>query len=235
MPSPLRSAGRMLRATLLDQVWLKLFSVLVAVLLWLVFVEAPELTTSVSVPVEFKNFPVGLDTGAEMPDEVQLQISGPRDVLSSAGLTKTAVVLDLANFNRPGERTYTVTDSVYGLPPRVRLVRAIPFQLRLSLEPHVSRNVPVKLRFAGAVPNGFAVAQQVITPATVAISGPKSQVERVEAVQTDPFEFATILEGEEDKDKTLQAHLPVYVGNARVRIDSASAVDVKLQLQRIRD
>ena len=235
MPTPLRAAGRMLRATLLDQIGLKLFSVAVAVLLWLVFVEAPELTSSISVPVEFKNFPAGLDTGAEMPDEVQLQISGPRDVLASGGLAKAAVVLDLANFNRPGERTYTVADSVYGLPPRVRLVRAIPFQLRLSLEPHVSRKVPVKLRFAGPVPAGYIVAQQTSVPDSVIISGPKNQVERVDAVQTDPFEFATIQEGAEDKDKTLQARLPVYVGNARVRIDSSSAVDVKIQLQRIRD
>ncbi|MCX6598820.1 MAG: CdaR family protein [Acidobacteria bacterium] len=225
----------MLRSALLDQIGLKLFSVAVAVLLWLVFVEAPELTSSVSVPVEFKNFPAGLDTGAEMPDEVQLQISGPRDVLASGGLGKTAVVLDLSNFNRPGERTYTVADSVYGLPARVRLVRAIPFQLRLSLEPHVSRQVPVKLRFAGPVPAGFTVAQQIIVPPSVTISGPQSQVERVESVQSDPFEFATIEVGEEDKDKTLQGHLPVYVGNARVRIDSSSAVDVKIQLQRIRN
>ncbi len=235
MPTPMRAAGRMLRATLLDHLGLKLFSVLAAILLWLVFVEAPELTSSISVPVEFKNFPAGLDTGTEMPDDVQLQIIGPRDLLASSGLAKTAVVLDLSNFNRPGERTYNVAESVYGLPSRVRLVRAIPSQLRLSLEPHVSRQVPVKLRFGGPVPAGFIVAQQVTVPANVTISGPQSQVERVDAAQTDPFEFATIRQGEEDKDKTLQAQLPVYVGNARVRIDSSSAVDVKIQLQRIRD
>src|SRR5262245_59383800 len=119
--------------------YIKLISLAVAILLWFALVDAPVLTASISAPIEFKNFPPDLDVGSELPERVQLQVQGPRDALAGNSFERTAVVLDLEPMRNAGERTFDVSASLVGLPPRVELMRAIPFPLRVVLERHVRR------------------------------------------------------------------------------------------------
>lgn len=212
----------------------KLFSLVAAILLWFALIEAPELTTSISAPVEFKNFPAGLDIGSDIPDQVQLQVRGPRDALAGNSFARTAILLDLENPTKPGERTFDVPPSVVGLPSRVQLVRAIPFQLRISLERHIRREVAVRLRFATeGLPSGYRIVKSLVTPETVVISGPESNVRDVEFVQTDPVDFGTIEKGQEER--IIESRVHTFIENPRVRIDSVSMVDAKVYIERIRD
>lgn len=212
---------------------IKLFSLGAAVLLWFALVEAPELTTTISAPIEFKNFPSGLDVGSELPDRVQLQVRGPRDAIGGNSFARTAVVLDLATLTKPSEQTFDVPASIVGLPPRVELTRAVPFQLRVALERHLKKSVPVRLRFAGPIPEGFRLAKHVILPEIVVVSGPESQVRDLDSAETDPFDFGTF--DRTADEKLVEARLHTFVDNSRVRIDSVSVVSVKVFLERIHD
>lgn len=213
--------------------YIKLTSLAVAVLLWFALVDAPLLTTYVAAPVEFKNFPAGLDVGTELPDRVQLQVRGPRDALAGDSFARTAVVLDLETLRTAGERTFDVSSSIVGLPPRVEMTRAIPYQLRIVLEKHTRRSVPVRLRFSGPVPQGYRITKHTIEPDILIISGPESQVKAVDEAQCDPLDFG-IVERSAD-EKLVEARLHTYVDNPRVRIDSASMVNVKVFLEKIKD
>ncbi len=224
---------RRILSFLTDNLLWKLFSLAAAVLLWFALIDAPELTTSISAPVEFKNFPKNLDIGSDMPERVQLLVRGPRDALAGNSFAKTVVLLDLGNFTKPGERTYDVPESVVGIPSRVQLARAIPFQLRISLERHVSRQVPVRLRLPTALPQGYRVTKSLVTPSSVVISGPESNVREVEFVQTDPFDFGTM--NTDMNERILESRLHTFIENPRVRIDSVPMVDVKVYLERIRE
>ncbi len=168
-----------------------------------------------------------------MPEHVQLQISGPRDALAGRSFGRTAVLLDLSEVTKSGERTYDVPDSVVGLPPRVKLVRALPFQLRILLEKHITRQVPVQLRLPEQLPAGFRVIKSVITPSSMIISGPESKVNDVDFVQTDTFDFGTIEKG--SGDRIVEGKLHTFVENTRVRIDSVPQVDAKVHLEEIRN
>lgn len=225
---------RALRAVTANFQW-KAFSLLAAFLLWFALVEAPELTTSVAVPIEFKNYPSDLDVSGPTDDpidRVQLQVRGPRDSLSLAAFARTAVVVDLQEFKKAGERSFSLENSITGLPSRVSVVRIVPSNIRLTLESHVTRTVPVNVRYVGSPPLGVRIVRQVVDPHTVVISGPASQVSRVEFVETDPLDFAS---DRDAADNVLEARLQTYVDNRRVRIDSRSAVDVKVYLEKIRD
>ncbi len=224
---------RRLYAALTRNLYIKLISLAVAVLLWFALVDAPLLTTYIAAPVEFKNFPVGLDVGTQLPDRVQLQVRGPRDALAGNSFARTSVVLDLESLQDAGERTFDVPGSIVDLPPRVEMVRAIPYQLRVVLERHVRRSVPVRLRFSGPVPQGFRIAKHTIEPDTLVVSGPESQVNAVEEAQCDPLDFGNIDRSADEK--LVEARLHTYIENPRVRIDSASMVSVKVFLEKIKD
>lgn len=225
--------SRRFLSLLTDNLLWKLFSLASAILLWFALVDAPELTTTISAPVEFKNFPSGLDLGADIPEQVQLQVSGPRDALAGRSFSRTAVLLDLSDVTKPGERTYDVPEAVVGLPHRVRLVRAVPFQLRILMERHISRQVPVHLRLPERIPNGYRIIKSVITPSSVVISGPENNVNSVEFVQTDPFDFGTIERGM--GNRIVESKLHTFVENTRVRIDSVPHVDVKVHMEEIQN
>jgi hypothetical protein len=224
---------RRLYAGLTGNLYIKLISLAIAVLLWFALVDAPLLTTSISAPVEFKNFPAGLDAGTELPDRVQIQVRGPRDALAGNSFAQTAVVLDLESLRSAGERTFDVPTSIVGLPPRVEMMRAIPFQLRVVLERHVRRSVPVRLRFSGTIPQGYRIAKHTIEPDTLIVSGPENQVKAVDEAQCDPLDFGTIDRSADEK--LIEARLHTFVDNPRVRIDSVSMVSVKVFLEKIKD
>jgi len=208
----------------------KLLSFAAAVMLWVALVDSPELTTSVPVSVEFRNYPEGLDIGSQSVDRVQVQVRGPREALSASNFDRTAAVIDLSSIRQPAERTFDLGRSIVGLPPRVSIVRTVPSQLRIRLERHLTREVPIRL---ARPPEGWRFVQAEVTPDTAIISGPESQVKQVDYVQTDPLDSGTIdLAGD---DKLIHAKLHAFVENPRVRIESVSTVDAKLLIERIRD
>jgi YbbR domain-containing protein len=205
-------------------VW-KLFSVALAALLWMTTVADPELTASVNVPVEFKGIPKNLEISSEVPDQVHLEVQGPSGRISGASIAGTAAVLDLSSIEKPGERTFTLSQANIQLPAGVTLRRAIPSQIRLAFEPRESRTVPVQVRFTGPPPRGYRVASQQVTPEDVAITGPASRVQQVEAVHTDPIDLTGVVD-------TAQFRVNVFVVDPQVRLESPT-VTVRVRVENI--
>jgi YbbR domain-containing protein len=204
----------------------KVFSIAVATLLWVLTVADPELTASVNVPVEFKGIPKNLEISSDVPDQVHLEVQGPSGRISGAAMAGTAVVLDLTSIDKPGERTFTLSQANIELPDGVALRRAIPGQIRIALEPRESRIIPVQVRFAGPPPRGYRIASQQVTPEGVRVTGPASRVQNVQSAQTDPID----LSGAED---SAQFRINVFVDDPQVRLESQPSVNVRIRVERI--
>ena len=95
--------------------------------LWLAIAREPEVATSLSVPVEFKNMRDDLDISGNLPDRVRLEVRGPSGRLTRDNLSAVAVVLDLSDA-QPGERTYNIRGRNLNLPAGVTFYRAVPSQ-----------------------------------------------------------------------------------------------------------
>src|SRR5262245_41408781 len=102
----------------------KLFALLIAVLLWIAVANEPELSTFVSVPVEFRDLPEGIEIASNPTEEVELELRGPAGELRNFTGSRTAVVLDLDGLT-PGQHTYTINERHVHLPRGLRLVRVI--------------------------------------------------------------------------------------------------------------
>ena len=197
-------------------IWWKLFAVLIAVLLWVAVANEPELSTFVSVPVEFKDLPGNLEISSDVLERVVLEMSGPSGELRNFSGNSTAVVLDLSNA-APGERTYRVQERSVHLPRGLHLIRAIPSQVRFVFERHAERTVPVEVRFTRP-PEKYEV-----TPATVTIEGPESRVRRAAAVITDRIDLGKVT-------GLATFHVNTFTEDPRVRIKSDSEVVVRVAI-----
>src|SRR5439155_25142830 len=132
-----------------NAVW-KLFSLLVAMVLWLAYARDPEVGTFVSAPVEYRGMPDDLEISSELVGSVTIDLRGPAGKIENFNAAKSAVVLDFSDIHKPGERTFHIDERNTSLPTGMRLVRTIPAQLRLQFERRTSQYVPDQVRFSGA-------------------------------------------------------------------------------------
>jgi YbbR domain-containing protein len=195
----------------------KLFALLIAVLLWIAVANEPELSTFVSVPVEFRDLPDGMEIASNPVEEVELELRGPAGELRSFTGSRTAVVLDLYGIT-PGQHTYTLNEGHVHLPRGLRLVRVIPPAVRLEFDKVVERSVPVVVQFIGK-PERYEV-----TPSTVTISGPESKIKHIMSVTTDKIDV-----GEVKGSRVFQ--VGTLAADSHVRIESDPTIKVQVWMK----
>lgn len=215
--------GFLFRLIFKDFGW-KLLSLAIAVLLWAVISSEPELSTFVSVPVEFKSVPEGLEISSEVVETVYLELQGPSSRLRGGEEGGYAVILDMSRV-RPGEHTFTIGESAVRVPRGIRLVRAIPSQLRFDFERRAYRSVPVQPRFAAQPQTRYEVASWEVAPATLQIVGPQSRVNRMRYVVTDPIDLSNVV-------GTAEFHVNAFVDDPQVRFTRPPLVKVKVNIKR---
>ncbi|MGE5488441.1 MAG: YbbR-like domain-containing protein [bacterium] len=201
------------------------FSLAAATVLWATFVASPPLVRSVSASIELRNVPAGLEISSEVPTNVYLEISGPSAQLHSMNFAGEAVVLDLGSVNRPGEHTFTIEPGNIELPPGMRVIRAIPSQIRLRFERRATAQLPVRVRLAAPPPEGFVIVREIVSPPTLAIAGPESHVRRATYAETDPIELVPGV--------GWQVHqVQSFVRDSYLQVESSPAVTVSIELAR---
>lgn len=215
-----------MRRLLLENVGWKILSLAIAVVLWLAIVGEPQLSTSFTAPLEFRNIPADLEISSETPDKVDLEVMGSSSLLKPNSLSSVAVVLNLSSALRPGERTFTIDAGTVVLPPGVKLVRAVPSQLRLRFEHRMDRDVPVQIRFSGAPPQGYRIQHVEVQPPRVRVVGPQSRVEQVSSAETDPVDLDAVV-----GEREFRVH--AFVTDPQVRFVSEPVVKVKILMEKI--
>ncbi len=178
-----------------DNIPAKIFSILIAFLLWVALVDEPELIETVTVPVEYRNLSSALDLSPDAPTRIQLQVRGPRGRLNEVSPDRTNIVLDLANMAQPSARTFSIQDNLINLPPTVTLVRAIPSQLRVKLERRVYKEIPVTLAFEEDLPSNLKIVSTDIAPSQIKVVGPESRVALATSISTEPISIKDITAG----------------------------------------
>ena len=175
-------------------VGLKVLSVAVAVLLWLVVASDPIVERIMRVGLELQRTPDGLELVGSAPDVVSVRLRGPASQLSGLGPGDVSVVVDLDSA-RPGRRLFTLTSNLVTAPYGIEVMQITPATLGLAFEPRSTRIVPVRPEIEGTLVPGHSITNVSVTPSQVTIEGPESAVAGLSEVTTEPVsvERATTL------------------------------------------
>ncbi|MBA1336347.1 MAG: hypothetical protein HPY66_2782 [Firmicutes bacterium] len=167
---------------------IRIISVIFAVVLWLYVASEQnpmEYKNIKEVSVQLINLESVAKSGLVIKDEqvykVDVTLQGKRSILSEVKATDIRVEADLRGFNQKGVNSIPV--EVKGVPTNVELVDFTPKNIKVSLEPIISVQVPVGVNTTGRPKDGYTSLQPVVTPGEVLVKGPESLVGNIK-VQT---------------------------------------------------
>ena len=204
----------------------KVLSVFLAFLIWVAIAREPELATSVSVPIFFRNLPNQLDLASDVPERVHLELRGPAPRLTPASLAQTAVVLDMSLL-QAGERTFNIQDrDIRQLPAGVVFYRAVPSQVTLRFEHLISKSVPIEPTYLKPPAEGYYVLNYSFDPPKIQIQGPSNRMANIDHVVTDPVDLSAA-----GSEASFKVH--VRLGDPQVRMVSPSEVRLQVTLKNV--
>jgi len=164
---------------------LKVLSVVLALLLWMIVSGEEMVERGLRVPLELQQVPAGLELTGEVPATVDVRVRGATGTLSRVSTGDVVAVLDLRSA-RSGRRLFPLTPDQVRVPFGVEVVQVQPSALAMAFEPSASRQVPVMPAVDGRPAPGYVVGALSADPRTVEVIGPESAVRRVTEALTEP-------------------------------------------------
>ena len=170
-------------------VGLKVLSVALAILLWLVIAGQETVERGLRIPLELQQFPQGLEPIGDVPTTVDVRVRGESGALSRLSPGDVVAVLDL-RAARPGGRLFHLTPEEVRVPFGVEVIQVMPPTVTVTFENTASKTVPIEPAIDGRPAPGFVVGMVTTDPPTVEIVGPESAVQRATQALTEPVSVA---------------------------------------------
>lgn len=168
---------------------LKLLSLALALLLWMVVAGEETVERGLRIPLELQQVPPGLELTGDVATNVDVRVRGSSGTLSRLSAGDVVAVLDLRTA-REGRRLFPLTPDQMRVPFGVEVVQITPPAIGMAFERSASRQVPVVPAVEGRPAAGFVVGAKSADPKTVEVVGPESVVKSVAEVLTEPVAVA---------------------------------------------
>ena len=175
-----------MRTRPLENLGLKLLSVVLAVFLWAVVLGEQKVDVTLTVPLEIKDLPRDLILVNEPPDSLEVRLRGPKTLVTT--LASREVVLEgLPKNFVEGENVITIRSEAVRVPRGIEVVEVTPHRVRVVLDAMAVRELEVSPRIEGAPAKGFILKRVTSTPARIRMAGPKNELRRLTRVYTVPI------------------------------------------------
>jgi len=168
-----------------NNTFLKVLSLLIAILLWLYVMGQVNPTTSYTiknVPVQLLNADTLAQRGLAVGDKgnytVNVVVEGKKSDITKLDKNRIKATADIFGYEK-GEDSVPVKVAV---PDGIRLVETNPPKIQVDLEEFVSVYKSVNVTFAGETPPGMEPGHISVNPTEIEVKGAKSLVDTVAQV-----------------------------------------------------
>jgi YbbR domain-containing protein len=187
----------------LNNLQLKIASVVIAVVLWLFVSSKGQTEISLNVPVEYMNIPPGLEIIDRTGKIATLVIRGHESMLKNIRQGDVKVVLDM-NKAKKGEVIYPLTKDEVRLLRSLRSISVVtiePASLKLVFDETVSKRVAVRPVITGIPETGYYVESIDVKPNETVIEGAASEVKKINHVRTEHIDITDLTRNFEEQVK----------------------------------
>ena len=201
---------------------LKLLSVVLGMLIWLLVSGEQIVERALRIPLEFTNLPAQLELVGDTPAVVDVRVRGSSGALSRMAAGELVAVLDLRTA-RPGERLFHLTGEDVRAPFGVEVMQIAPSNVTITFEGSATKVVPVVPQLDGEPADGFIVGTVVADPATVAVAGAATAVARLTSAITEPVSLT-------GASAPVQDTVNIGVSDPSVRLVSPGSARVAVEI-----
>ncbi len=166
-------------AMLNSRLFLRIASVVIAVLIWLYAAgeRNAETVKTFEVSLEYRNLGVGLSL-SDAPTRVNVQVSGARNILAAMAPQNLIATVDLRDLP-PGRHTLPVTSLA---PSGVRITTVTPPYAEVQVLRLIEKTLPVSLNMEGTFPEGVSLESSDLDPREVLLRGDEALLEKIQKV-----------------------------------------------------
>ena len=214
---------KLFRKTFVEDWSLKLLSLAIAIVLWLVVTGQNEpVTAHVNVQLNFIR-PQALEISNDPPRTVDVMLTGSRNKLDDLTTLDLVATVDISD-QRSGERVLRLADKAQiPLPQGVKVDAFQPSAIPVRLEPIIERQVPIEAKLEAKPADGYEVYSVRPSKGSVMVRGPESHVIALQKVQTE----SVWLSGH--KESFTAANVAIDISDPKVDVlDPAVNVEVDI-------
>ncbi len=208
---------------LTTNLFLKIASLLFAVILWFFVILSGRSETSMEAVVSFDNVPPGFEI-VDSPKSVTVLIEGQERHLRNLRQNEIRAAVDLTNAGE-GKSFFTLTKDNIILPKMLTVTSINPETISLIIEAQLKKTVVVKPTVVGLPQKGFAIVEINAIPDKIELEGPKSAVKKLYTIKTEPIDINGI-----NTDLKYKANLNLSDPNIK---KSTNKVEVNITVKKI--
>jgi YbbR domain-containing protein len=214
---------KLLRRIFLEDWSLKLLSLAIAIVLWLVVTGQNEpVTANVNVQLNFIR-PQLLEISNDPPRTVDVMLTGSRNKLDDLTALDLVATVDLSD-QRAGERVLRLADKAQiVLPQGVKVDGFQPSAIPIRLEPIMERQIAIEPKLEGKPVDGYEVYAVRPNRGSVTVRGPESRVNALQKVMTESIWLSG------HKDTFTASNVAIDLSDAKVDLlDPVVNVEVEI-------
>jgi YbbR domain-containing protein len=202
---------------------LKLFSIFLAFMLWMIVATEASSEVGMEVPLEYRNIPSQLEITGDTTNAVQVRLRGSANVIRQISAKDVSTTIDLSKM-RPGDKIVPLSPQNVQAPFGAEVIRVNPSSVRFNLERTITKSVPVVPTIAGQPSDGFEIGKVLVNPGKVDVEGPESRVIGLESIATVPIRL-------DRRQSQVQQSADLDVPDPQIRLSHPGPVSVQVEIR----
>jgi len=208
----------------LSENWiLKLLSLIFALVLWFFVMGERRQEIGFSVPLKLENIPQTLMVANEVPNLVDVRISGPRTLLMNLSPQDISISVDLKDL-KPGLTSFKRLDEKLNIPSALKVTRLSPSFVDVKLERIKEKQVPVVISVEGEPAAGFRLVETKLSPAKVVVVGAEGELKDIREVPTEAVSLTDVTE-------SFSLMVPLNFQGKYSRLKEQEAIEVQVTIE----
>ncbi|NIM59482.1 MAG: hypothetical protein GTO16_11160 [Candidatus Aminicenantes bacterium] len=217
---------RFLKNLFLKNWGLKLFSFLLALILWLTLITPEKVFSekTLTIPLELHNIPSEMELIERPMATIDVKIRASKSLINDITSANVHAVLNLEKASLDQE-DYPLNKSMISIPSGAEVRDIYPSQVSLKLERTKEILLDVEANIIGKLKEGFKLENVGIFPPQVLIKGPESKVKDRYKVRTSPIDISAL-------NETTELEADLILPNPDLRLASSETkVRVRIVIQ----
>ncbi|MEW5806183.1 MAG: CdaR family protein [Acidobacteriota bacterium] len=214
-----------MKLNLLDNLPLKVLSIILAFLLWIYFTGEKQIYRDIEVPLNIDVAPEKVLSG-ELISSVTIRVRGSETAIARLAMRPLYSSIDLTD-SPAGEKFIQISpkDNIRGIPPDLEVVSVTPERIKATVENRVSRQIMVVPKIMGKAKEPYVYYGFEAYPNSFSIEGAQSAVQSTEKVVTEVINI-------EGKSQSFRTIVDIMTENPSVRIVNPRPVTVLVKIDR---